>query len=62
MGKREFGSVVVDVTDLRHPRVAWYNPDLMLYAASLPKIAIVLGIFVEVDRGALRSTTRRVSS
>ena len=53
VGRREFGSVVVDVTDLRHPRVAWYNPDLMLYAASLPKIAIVLGIFVEADRGAL---------
>jgi hypothetical protein len=51
--KREFGSVVVDVTDLRRPRVASYNPELMLYAASLPKIAIVLGIFVEVDGGAL---------
>ncbi len=51
--KRELSLVVADVTDLRHPRVAWYNPDLMLYAASLPKIAIVLGVFVEVERGAL---------
>jgi len=51
--KRELSIVVADVTDLRHPRVAWYNPDLMLYAASLPKIAIVFGVFVEVDRGAL---------
>ena len=35
--KKEFGIVVADVTDLHHPKVAWYNPNLMLYAASLPK-------------------------
>jgi beta-lactamase class A len=52
--KKEFGVVIADVTDLHHPRVAWYNPELMLYAASLPKIAIVLGVFVEVDRGRLK--------
>jgi beta-lactamase class A len=27
---------------------------LMLYAASLPKIAIVLGVFVEIERGAIK--------
>ncbi len=52
--KKEFGVVIADVTDLHHPKVAWYNPELMLYAASLPKIAIVLGVFVEVDRGRLK--------
>jgi beta-lactamase class A len=51
--KKEFGVVVTDVTDLHHPKVAWYNPNLMLYAASLPKIAIVLGVFVEIDRGVI---------
>jgi beta-lactamase class A len=52
--KKEFGVVIADVTDLHHPKVAWYNPELMLYAASLPKIAIVLGVFVEIDRGRLK--------
>ena len=52
--KKGFGFVVADVTDLHHPRVAWYNPNLMLYAASLPKIAIVLGVFVEVERGVIK--------
>ena len=52
--KKEFSIVVADVTDLHHPKVAWYNPELMLYAASLPKIAIVLGVFVEIDRGAIQ--------
>ena len=52
--KKEFNVVVADVTDLKNPRVAWYNPNLMLYAASLPKIAIVLGVFVEVERGVLK--------
>jgi beta-lactamase class A len=26
----------------------------MLYAASLPKIAIVLGVFVEIERGKIK--------
>jgi beta-lactamase class A len=51
--KQETGLVVADVTDLRRPQVAWYNPDLMLYAASLPKIAIVFGAFVQIQEGAL---------
>ena len=53
VNKRELSMVVAEITDHRHPRVAWYNPELMLYAASLPKIAIVLGVFVEVERGEL---------
>jgi len=43
----------VDVTQLREPRVASVNGDVMLYAASLPKIAIVLGAFVKAERGEL---------
>ena len=42
---------VVDISDLKHPRVASLNGDEMLYAASLPKIAILLGAFVEIERG-----------
>ena len=51
--KQETSIVVAIVTDLEHPRVAWYNPERMIYAASLPKIAIVLGALVEVDEGRL---------
>lgn len=50
---RDLSVVVADVTDLEHPKVAWYNPDLMLYAASTPKIAIALGALVEIELGNL---------
>lgn len=45
---------VVDISDLKHPRVAAVNGDHMLYAASLPKIAILLGAFVEIERGRMK--------
>ncbi len=45
--------VVVDITDLKNPKVASINPDVMLYAASLPKIAILLGAFVQIERGEM---------
>jgi beta-lactamase class A len=48
---RDLSVVVADITDLEHPHVAWYNPDMMLYAASMPKIAIALGALVEIDLG-----------
>ena len=51
--KRDLSVVVADITDLEHPQVAWYNPDMMLYAASMPKIAIALGALVEIDLGNL---------
>jgi beta-lactamase class A len=54
VNKKELSIVVADVTDLEHPKVAWYNPELMLYAASLPKIAIALGALVEIDLGNLK--------
>ena len=44
---------LVDITDIDTPRVAEINGDTMLYAASLPKIAILLGAFVEAERGRL---------
>ena len=34
---------LVDITDPYHPRMAEVNGNVMLYAASLPKIAILLG-------------------
>ena len=50
---KKASAVVVDITDLRHPRMFGYNPDLMLYAASLPKVAIVFGAMVAIQAGDL---------
>ena len=44
---------LVDISDPSDPRVADLNGDHMMYAASLPKIAILLGAFVEIERGRL---------
>jgi beta-lactamase class A len=44
---------LVDITDPHHPRVAAANGDDMMYAASLPKIAILLGAFQRAADGAL---------
>ena len=39
IAEKRIGIVLVDITDLKRPRVAEFNGDDMLYAASLPKIA-----------------------
>jgi beta-lactamase class A len=41
---------VVDITTLDHPKVASINGDQMMYAASLPKLAILLGAFDKAQR------------
>jgi len=50
---RQLGLALVDITDLERPRVAAVNGDEMFYAASLPKIAILLGAFVQIEQGKL---------
>jgi beta-lactamase class A len=50
---KKVGIVIADITDPYKPRVAEVNGDVMLYAASLPKIAIVLGAFVQMERGKM---------
>lgn len=45
---------LVDISDLPHPKLAAVNGEQMIYAASLPKIAILLGAFVEMERDALK--------
>jgi beta-lactamase class A len=44
---------LVDVTERNAPRLAMLNGDEMVYAASLPKIAILFGAFAEAERGRL---------
>ena len=48
---RQLSVALVDITDREDPRVASVNGDEMLYAASLPKIAILMGAFVEIEQG-----------
>ena len=45
---------LVDVTDPQHPQLAQVNGDDMVYAASLPKIAILLAAFERVQEGKLQ--------
>ena len=45
--------VVVDITDISDPRMAYVNPNEMMYAASLPKIAILLGAFEKIAAGEM---------
>ena len=51
--KKKVSLVVVDIKNLQQPRVAGVNQDVMMYAASLPKIAILLGAFVKIERGEM---------
>lgn len=44
---------LVDVTDPHHPQLAQVNGDDMVYAASLPKIAILLAVCERIHEGKL---------
>ena len=47
---------LVDMRDPAHPRFAAVNGDEMMYAASLPKIAILLAAMDALDKGELAAT------
>lgn len=51
--EKRAGIALVDITDPYHPKVAAIHGNKMMYAASLPKIAILLGVFVQVERGKM---------
>jgi len=51
--EHELSVVLMIVTDPTQPRLAELNGSNMVYAASLPKIAILLGAAVEIDDGRL---------
>jgi len=57
---KKLSVALVDITNLNEPRLAEVNGDRMVYAASLPKIAILLGAFVDIEEGrmVLDSSTR----
>jgi beta-lactamase class A len=53
VGRGQLAVALVDLTESDSPRVAAVNGDKMIYAASLPKIAILLGVFEEIEHGRM---------
>ena len=51
--KKNLSIVLVDITNPDLPRMAYINPNEMMYAASLPKIAILLGAFDRIAKGKM---------
>ncbi len=51
--RRRLAVALVDLSDPERPRVASVNPDTMMYAASLPKIAVLLGAFEKIAQGKM---------
>jgi beta-lactamase class A len=47
---------VVDLSDPEHVRFARINGNYMMYAASLPKIAILLAAMDAIEKGELKET------
>ncbi len=51
--RKRLAVALVDLSDPERPRVASVNPDTMMYAASLPKIAVLLGAFEKIAVGKM---------
>lgn len=51
--RKDLSIVLVDITKPSRPRMAYINPNEMMYAASLPKIAILLGAFERIASGEM---------
>lgn len=51
---KKLALTLVDITDQNNPKVAAVNGKEMMYAASLPKIAILLGAFERIEKGTLK--------
>lgn len=52
--RKKLAVVLVDISTLDKPRVASINGDVMLYAASLPKIAVLLAAFEKIAEGRMK--------
>jgi beta-lactamase class A len=53
---------LVDLSEGARPRLAMLNGDRMMYAASLPKIAILFGAVAEAEAGRLRLDDERLAA
>ena len=52
--KKALSVALIDITDPENLRHAYINPNHMMYAASLPKIAILLGAFEKISDGEMK--------
>ena len=51
--KKTLSIALIDISDPDNLRHAYINPNHMMYAASLPKIAILLGAFEKISAGEM---------
>jgi beta-lactamase class A len=51
LAQHDLALALVDVTNAQHPRLAMLNGDTMMYAASMPKIGILVGALAEAEGG-----------
>ena len=58
--EQRVGVAIADICDLDHPRYAGINDHVMMYAASLPKIAILLTAFELMEKGRLPKTRENI--
>lgn len=56
INKNELSITLVDITDINAPKLAHVNGRVSFYAASLPKLAIMLAVFEEVHQNNLELT------
>lgn len=54
--RKKLAVAVVDLRDVQKPKFAGINSNEMMYAASLPKIAVLFAAMDAIDKGELKST------
>jgi len=52
--EKRLAVTLVDITDKERPHLGAVNGDLMMYSASLPKIAILFGAFQRIEEGFIK--------
>ena len=62
LAQHQLAVALVDVTDAQRPRLAMLNGDDMMYAASLPKIGILVGALAEAESGRFPLDAERVDA
>jgi len=62
VARQHLAVALVDLTTAEAPRLAMLNGDHIMYAASLPKIAILLGAMVEAELGRLPLNEKTVGA
>lgn len=55
---KKISIALVDITDINNPKLAHINGENTLYAASLPKLGILLAVFEEIHQGNLKMSSK----